>query len=177
MRQEDIYYRAGGKITHAGVECLDGGKDTEFVIDRIEFKDSEVVNGRVEQGVWLMHFKSNPYTNLPIILNSTNKRRLVKLFPECEGYLARIKNKPVRMTKELTRDPQGGGQVYGLRVSLIPAKEPVANEKKELKMEQVSIVAKKAREKGLKFEEVEIYYTASEDVLKALKTAIEGKDE
>lgn len=177
MEQENIYYRAGGKITHAGVECLDGGKDTEFVIDHIEFKDSEVVNGRVEQGVWLMYFKSNPYTSLPVILNSTNKRRLVKLFPECEGYLARIKNKAVRMTKELTRDPQGGGQVYGLRVSLIPAKEPAKSEKKELKMEQIPLVAKRATEKGLKFADIELYYEMSNEVAESLKKVIEGKNE
>lgn len=118
-RQEDIHWRTGGKITHAGVECLEGGKDTIFIIDRIEFKDEEIVNGKKEYGVWLMHFQSNPHTKLPVILNATNKKRLVKLFPECDGFIARIKGKPVRMTKELTRDPQGGGQIYGLRVSQI----------------------------------------------------------
>lgn len=120
--QEDIHWRTGGKITHAGVECLDKGKDTIFIIDRIEFKDEEIVNGKKESGVWLMHFQPNPHTKLPVILNATNKKRLVKLFPECEGFLARIKGKPVRMTKELTRDPQGGGQIYGLRVSQISVK-------------------------------------------------------
>lgn len=81
MNQEDIYYRAGGKITHAGCEILDGGKDTDFIIDHIEFKDQEKINGKTENGVWLMHFAKNPYTTLPVILNSTNKKKARQAFP------------------------------------------------------------------------------------------------
>lgn len=167
MKQEDIHYRTGGKISHAGVECLDGGRDTEFIIDRIEYKEEEMVNGRSEKGVWLMHFKPNAYTSLPVILNSTNKKRLAKLFPACEGFLARIKNAPVRMTKELTRDPNGGGQVYGLRVSMIPASikvEDAAPKKKVLPKEKVADVVKWAKEKGVGLVGIGTYYTMDEEV-------------
>ena len=99
--QENIHYRTGGKLTHCGVECLPNGADIErIVIERIEYKDSESIYGRIENGVWIAHFAPNPYTNLPFILNATNRKRLVKQFPECDGYPARLKNVAVRLTKE-----------------------------------------------------------------------------
>lgn len=174
MKQEDIYYRAGGKITHAGCEILDGGKDTTFVIDHIEFKDQETINGRTESGVWLMHFAKNPYTNLPVILNSTNKKRLVKLFPECEGYLARIKNKPVTMTKELTRDPNGGGQVYGLRVSPVPAKMPAPAEKIKCGEDLIDTVVAWAKENGKTIDELVEIYDMTDTVKNAIVDALNG---
>ena len=44
-----------------------------------------------------------------MILNQTNCRRITKLYPECEGYLARLKNIAVRLTSESCKDPNGGG--------------------------------------------------------------------
>lgn len=177
MKQEDIYWRTGGKITHAGVECLNAGKDTIFTIDHIEFKDNEMVNGRNESGVWLMHFKANPYTKLPVILNSCNKKRLVKLFPECEGFLARIKDKDVIMTKEMTRDPNGGGQTWGLRVSPIPAPKrtpapakPAA--KKVITEDKVEAVVAWAKENGKTIADIETVYEMSEIVKNAIIDAL-----
>ena len=98
------------------------GKDIErIIIARIEYKETEMINGRQESGVWLAHFAPNPYTDLPMILNATNRKRLVKQFPECGGYPARLENVAVRLTKELTRDVQDGGDTWGLRISKIPA--------------------------------------------------------
>ena len=78
--QRNIHYRVGGKLTHCGVECLPQGKDIErIIIARIEYKESEMINGRTENGVWVAHFAQNPYTSLPLILNATNRKRLVKL--------------------------------------------------------------------------------------------------
>ena len=124
--QENIHYRTGGKLTHAGVECLPDGKDIErIVIERIEYKERENIGGRVEEGVWIAHFAPNPYTNLPFALNATNRKRLVKRFPECDGYPARLHNVAVRLTKEECRDVQDGGMTWGLRISkLDPAPEP-----------------------------------------------------
>lgn len=173
MRQEDIYYRAGGKITHAGCEILDGGKDTVFVIDHIEFKDQEMVNGRTESGVWLMHLKRGNKVELPIILNSTNKKRLVKLFPECEGFLARIKNRPVVMTKELCRDPNGGGQTYGLRVSPIPAPAPA--QKPELTEDKLESAIAWAKENKKTVADMKALFTMSQMIEDALKDALNGK--
>jgi hypothetical protein len=71
--QRNIHYRVGGKLTHCGVEVLPGGKDIErIIIPRIEYKESEMINGRTENGVWVAHFAQNPYTTLPLILNADN---------------------------------------------------------------------------------------------------------
>ena len=126
MEQTDIHFRTGGNITHAGIEVLPSGKDIDYIVlESIEFKESERINGRTQEGVWIGHFAPNPYTSLPWVINSTNRRRLAKLFPECDGYLARLHNVAIRLTKEKTRDPVDGGDCWGLRVSLVPASKPI----------------------------------------------------
>ena len=128
--EQGIHYRTGGKLTHVGCECLPGGKDIEYiVIESIEYKPQERINGRTEENVWVAHFAKNPYTNLPMILNSTNRKRIAKLFPEVDGYINLLKNIPVRLTREKCRDIQDGGETYGLRISKIPAKKPAARRK------------------------------------------------
>lgn len=175
MEQTDIHFRAGGKITHCGVECLPGGRDIErIVIDHIEFKDSETINGRVENGVWIAHFAPNPYTQLPLILNVTNRKRLVKLFPECEGYPARLHGVAVRLTKEKTRDPQEGGECWGLRISRIPASpepEPKAAKKKPLTLDKVDSAVKWMKENGKTLDDVKKKYDVPQDVEDAIITA------
>ena len=140
--QRNIHYRVGGKLTHCGVEVLPGGKDIErIIIARIEYKESEMINGRTENGVWVAHFAQNPYTSLPLILNATNRKRLVKLFPDCDGYIARLENVPVRLTKEKTRDVQDGGETWGLRISKIPASpEAAAPQKKVITADKVDVI-------------------------------------
>lgn len=125
MEQQGIHYRTGGKLTHAGCEMLPNGKDIEhIIIERIEFKESENIGGRVEQGIWVAYFAPNKYTKLPMVLNSTNRKRIAKLFPQVEGCINLLRNVAVRLTKEKTRDIQDGGETYGLRISKIPAKAP-----------------------------------------------------
>lgn len=159
--QKSIHYRVGGKLTHAGVEMLPGGKDIErIIIASIEYKESEVINGRTEKGVWVAHFAPNPYTNLPLILNSTNRKRLVKLYPDCDGYLARLENVAVRLTKEETRDVQDGGTTWGLRISKIPASDApttTAQPKKEKKVitkDKVDTIINWARENGKTIDDI-----------------------
>ena len=134
MAEQGIHYRTGGKLTHAGCEMLPDGKDIEYiVIERIEFKESENIGGRTEQGVWVAHFAKNPYTKLPMVLNSTNRKRIAKLFPEVDGYINKLKNVAVRLTREKTRDPQDiGGETWGLRISRMPAKKPAAPKKDKI---------------------------------------------
>lgn len=139
--QRNIHYRKGGKLTHAGVECLPDGKDIErIIIARIEYKESEMINGRTETGVWVAHFAQNPYTSLPMILNATNRKRLVKQFPECDGYPARLENVPVRLTREKTRDVQDGGETWGLRISKLPASPEQAPQKKVITDDKVQVI-------------------------------------
>lgn len=133
MKEQGIHYRTGGRLTHAGCEMLPSGKDIEYiVIERIEFKDSENVGGRTEQNVWVAHFAKNEYTKLPMVLNATNRKRIAKLFPDVEGCINLLKNIPVRLTREKTRDVQDGGETWGLRISRIPAKKPTAPKKETL---------------------------------------------
>ena len=119
MEQEQgIHYRTGGKLTHCGCECLPGGRDIQYiVIERIEYKETEEIGGRRENNIWIAHFAPNPYTKLPMVLNATNRKRIAKLYPDCNGYINLLKNIPVRLTKEKCRDAQDGGDTWGLRIS------------------------------------------------------------
>ncbi len=173
--QENIHYRTGGRLTHCGVECLPNGADIErIVIERIEHKDKESINGRVEEGGWIAHFAPNPYTALPFILNATNRKRLVKQFPECDGYPARLKNVAVRLTKEKCRDVQDGGETWGLRISKIPAAE---ERKKEITEDKIDAVVKWAREKGKTLADIEETYIMSDAVRIALSEQLDDLPE
>ena len=179
MNQTDIHFRTGGNITHAGIEVLPSGKDIEYIVlESIEFKERERINGRNQDGVWIGHFAPNPYTSLPWVINSTNRRRLAKLFPECEGYLARLRNVAIRLTKEKTRDPQDGGECWGLRVSLIPAKKTDAPAKKVIQESQISAVVDWARKNGLNIDNIaEKYDFASNDVRQTIIDNLEDLSE
>lgn len=179
MNQTDIHFRTGGNITHAGIEVLPSGKDIEYIVlESIEFKERERINGRNQDGVWIGHFAPNPYTSLPWVINSTNRRRLAKLFPECEGYLARLRNVAIRLTKEKTRDPQDGGECWGLRVSLIPAKKTDAPAKKVIQESQISAVVDWARKNGLNIDNIaEKYDFASNDVRQTIIDNLEDLPE
>ena len=168
--QESIHYRVGGRLTHAGVEMLPEGKDIpRIIIERIEYKESEMINGRSEFGVWVAHFAPNPYTSLPLILNATNRKRIIKQFPECEGYPARLKNIPVRMTKEKTRDVQDGGETWGLRISKTPAAEeaaPKAQQKKVITEDKIGIVVEWAKKENLTLSQISAAYDFESDAVK-----------
>lgn len=124
------HYRTGGKLTHCGCEVLVGGRDIEYiVISEIKFKQEEEVGGRTEKGVWVAYFAPNPFTNLPMILNSTNRKRLFKL--SGNEHIDELKNFPVRLTKEKCKDATDGGETVGLRISKMPAKAPVVAPKKK----------------------------------------------
>ena len=175
--QENIHYRVGGKLSHCGVECLPQGQDIpRIIIERIEYKDKESINGRIEEGVWVAHFAQNPYTSLPFILNATNRKRLIKQFPECDGYPARLKNVAVRLTKERCRDVQDGGETWGLRISKLPA--AAAEQKKVIQDAQVQTIIDWARKNGLSIEKVaEKYDFASDDVRKAIVVGLSANDD
>ena len=164
----------GGKLTHCGVEVLPGGKDIErIIIARIEYKESEMINGRTENGVWVAHFAPNPYTDLPLILNATNRKRLVKMYPDCDGYIARLENVPVRLTKERTRDVQDGGETWGLRISKMPPAEAAKAEQKQrkvIKEENIDAIVEWARKKGYTVDKVAETYDFENDMVKQAVT-------
>lgn len=180
--QRNIHYRKGGKLTHCGVECLPEGKDIErIIIARIEYKESEMINGRTENGVWIAHFAPNPYTSLPMLLNATNRKRLVKQFPECDGYPARLENIAVRLTKERTRDVQDGGETWGLRISKLPAspeQSPAPAQRKVIQENQVQTIVDWARKNGKTIDDVAALYDfASETVKNAIADALDDLPE
>lgn len=123
QNQESIHYRAASKATHSGVEVLRGEREIpRIIIERIEYVEDITINGRTEKCAFVAHFQpGNGFAELPMIINQTNARRLTKLYPECQGYLARLKNVAVRLTSEPCKDPNGGGQTVGLRFSQLPA--------------------------------------------------------
>lgn len=165
--QRNIHYRVGGKLTHCGVEVLPGGKDLErIIIARIEYKESEMINGRKENGVWVAHFAPNPYTELPMILNATNRKRLVKLYPDCDGYLARLENVPVRLTKEKTRDVQDGGETWGLRISKLPPADAPKVSKKVITEDKVPVIVDWARKEGLSIDGIQQKYDFGSDAIR-----------
>ena len=180
--QRNIHYRVGGRLTHCGVEVLPGGKDVErIIIARIEYKESEMINGRREEGVWVAHFAPNPYTNLPFILNATNRKRLVKMYPDCDGYIARLENVPVRLTKEKTRDVQDGGETWGLRISKMPPApetkaalaEKAAPTKKVIQEDQVKVIIDWALQKNMTIDQVaKVYDFASDGVRNAVAAGL-----
>jgi len=137
-----------------------------------------MINGRKENGVWVAHFAPNPYTDLPLILNATNRKRIVKLFPDCEGYIARLENIPVRLTKERTRDVNDGGECWGLRISKLPAAEASSQQqtpaqKKVVSEDKVDTVVAWAKKKGFGFDKVaEMYDFESDTVRDAIADAL-----
>ena len=123
MEEKGIHYRTGGKLSHSGCEILPEGRDIEYiVIERIEFKEKEVIGGREETSVWIAHFAPNPYTKIPMVLNATNRKRIAKQFNN--EHINLLKNIPVRLTREKCRDAQDGGETYGLRISKMKATIP-----------------------------------------------------
>lgn len=173
--QESIHYRVGGKLTHAGVEMLPEGNDIpRIVIERIEYKESEMINGRSEFGVWVAHFAQNPYTTLPLILNATNRKRLIKQFPECDGYPARLKNVAVRLTKERCRDVNDGGETWGLRISKTPADPAPAApaaatapaKKKVITEDKIQVIIDWAKGQNFSIDQVAAKYDFESDMVR-----------
>lgn len=178
-----------GKITHAGCECLPGPRFEieRIVISRIDFKESIQVNGQKKENVFEAVFAPNPYTNLPFLLNSTNAKRIAKMFWDtpvqdgtpCEGRINLLENIPVRLCRELTRDPSDGGQVYGLRISKLPAaaeapaSAPAAPQKKVVPEDKVQAVIDWAKKENKTFADVaKVCDFASEDVRAAIAKAL-----
>lgn len=189
--QENIHYRATSKATHSGVEVLKGHREIpRIIIDHIEYVENIQINGRTEKCAFVAHFQSgNGFAELPMIINQTNARRLTKLYPECEGYLARLHNIAVRLTSEACKDPNGGGQTVGLRISQIPAASEqemqkwlaengytknasVAQAKKTITAEQVDTIVKWAKDSKKTIEDIQKFYDMSDDVKAKIVAAL-----
>lgn len=181
QNQENIHYRAASKATHSGVEVLKGHKEVpRIIIERVEYVENISINGRTEKCAFVAYFQpNNGFAELPMIINQTNARRLTKLYPDCQGYLARLKNVAVRLTSEPCKDPNGGGQTVGLRISQIPAASEqemqqwlVDNgyaqpaQKKVITEDKVQVIVDWAKKNGMGIEQVAAQYDFESDTVR-----------
>lgn len=112
-----IHYTAGGTPSHAGVFILPEGKNIDVIIDHIEWREKEKINGK-ESSKFIAIFKKNPYTDLAMVLNKENKQRILKLANKGSWEILDVKNLPVTLTWEPTQVGDG------LRISKIPPVVP-----------------------------------------------------
>lgn len=126
------HYRYSGKLSHVGCECLPNGRDIVVTIERISFVDNEVINGE-KQASWVCYFKPNNYFKLPMVLNSTNRKRLAKLAGT--PYLETVVGLTVTLTQEMDK-AIGGGKDLALRISNIkpPQVTSAVTERKPLSL-------------------------------------------
>lgn len=195
QNQEMIHYRAASKATHSGVEVLKGESEIpRIIIERIEYVENININGRTEKCAFVAHFQpGNGFAELPMIINQTNARRLTKLYPDCQGYLARLKNVAVRLTSEPCKDPNGGGQTIGLRISMIPAaseqemakwlqqhgyaQDPAPAKRKTVTEDKIQTVIDWAKKNGFTIEQVaETLDFANETVKNAIADALSAPE-
>lgn len=171
------YYRKTGIHDFCGCEILLPPKYEieRIVIDHIVFHDEIKINGQKKQNAFVAYFAPNPYTTLPFCLNSGNAKRLAKKTwsivvedgLECQGRIDLLHNIPVRLCRELTRDPSDGGQVYGLRISqLDPAPESAPAKKKVITDDKIQAVVDWAKKGGLSLEQVADKYDFESDMVR-----------
>ena len=173
------YYRKTGIHDFCGCEILPPPKYEieRIVIDHIVFHNEIKINGQKKQNAFVAYFAPNPYTTLPFCLNSGNAKRLAKKTwsivvedgLECQGRIDLLHNIPVRLCRELTRDPSDGGQVYGLRISqLDPAPEaaPQPAQKKAIQEDQIQKIVDWAKKNGLNIDQIAEKYDFASDAVK-----------
>ena len=112
-----MHYTAGGNPSHAGVFILPDGKNIDVIIDHIEWREKEKINGK-ESSKFIAIFKKNQYTDLPMVLNKENKQRILKLANKGSWEILDVKNLPVTLTWEPTKIGDG------LYISKIPPVVP-----------------------------------------------------
>lgn len=197
--EEGVYYKRGSKSDFAAVDMLPGGADIpRIVIEKITFHEDITINGRKDKEIFTAKFAQNPWCNKEMVLNSTNKSRIAKLYwntpvedgTPCEGRINLLKNIAVRLTKEEARDVQMGGTTYGLRVSKIPpaseqemakwmvdhgyAAAPAPASKKVIQEDQVQKIVDWAKQNKLSVDQVaEKYDFASDTVKQAIIDALD----
>lgn len=182
------YYRKTGIHDFCGCEILPPPKYEieRIVIDHIVFHNEIKINGQKKQNAFVAYFAPNPYTTLPFCLNSGNAKRLAKKTwsivvedgLECQGRIDLLHNIPVRLCRELTRDPADGGQVYGLRISLLdPAPAPAPAKKKVVTDDKIDATIAWAKKNGFTIEQVaETLDFANETVKNAIADALSAPE-
>jgi len=194
--QLGTYYRKAGNHDYCGCEILPPPKYEieRIVIDHVSFFDEIRINGQKKQNTFVAYFAQNPYTNLPFCLNSGNSKRLAKRTwsvivedgLECQGRIDLLHNIPVRLCRELTRDPSDGGQVYGLRISQLdpapaapaaPAAPTATAKKKVITEDKIQVIIDWAKKENLGIDQIAAKYDfASDTVRDAIADALNIND-
>ena len=107
------HWRTGSQSDYVGVEILPNGQSIIATISHIVWDENAKVQGSKKPS-WIAYFKETNLVPKPMLLNSTNRKRLTKLAQT--DYPETIRDFRVILCKELTRDPSDGGKVYGLRI-------------------------------------------------------------
>lgn len=107
------HWRTGSQSDYVGVEILPNGQSIIATISHIVWDENAKVQGNKKPS-WIAYFKETNLVPKPMLLNSTNRKRLTKLAQT--DYPETIHDFRVILCKELTRDPSDGGNVYGLRI-------------------------------------------------------------
>ena len=186
--QLGTYYRKAGNHDYCGCEILPPPKYEieRIVIDHVSFFDEIRINGQKKQNTFVAYFAPNPYTNLPFCLNSGNSKRLAKRTwsiivedgLECQGRIDLLHNIPVRLCRELTRDPSDGGQIYGLRISqLDPAPEAAPAAKKVITEDKIQVTVDWAKKNGKTLDDIASMYDFESDAVRdAVADALSDND-
>lgn len=188
--QLGTYYRKAGNHDYCGCEILPPPKYEieRIIIDHVAFFDEIRINGQKKQNTFVAYFAPNPYTNLPFCLNSGNSKRLAKQTwsvivedgLECQGRIDLLHNIPVRLCRELTRDPSDGGQVYGLRISQLgpaPEQSPQPAKRKEVTEDKIQVVVEWAKKNGKTIADIETMYDMSQTVRDAIVDALSAEED
>lgn len=165
---QGTYYRHTGVHDYCGCEILPPPtyEIERIIIERVDFYREIRINGQNKQNAFIVTFAPNPYTSLKMCLNSGNAKRLAKQTWDvvledgttCQGRIDLVKNFPVRLCRELTRDPSDGGQVYGLRISKFPAAALAEPTKKVITEDKVGVIVEWALKNGLDMAAIKAKY-------------------
>lgn len=183
--EQGIYYKRGSKSDFAGVEILgDAMVLPRVIIEEIAFHETLKVQGKTERERWTCKLQG---IEKPMLLNSTNKKRLAKRFWDtpvadgtpCHGRLNLLTGLglAIRLDSEPCRDPSDGEMTIGLRVSKYdPDPAPAAPspaKKKVVTKDKIEATVKWAKEHGFGIEQIkERFDIASQEVEDAIIDAL-----
>jgi len=154
------------------------------IIEEIAFHETLKVQGKTERERWTCKLQG---IEKPMLLNSTNKKRLAKRFWDtpvadgtpCHGRLNLLTGLglAIRLDSEPCRDPSDGEMTIGLRVSKYdPDPAPAAPspaKKKVVTEDKIEATVKWAKEHGFGIEQIkERFDIASQEVEDAIIDAL-----
>lgn len=162
------HWRTGCKSEYVGVEILPNGNPIIATISHIVWDENAIVQGSKKPS-WIAYFKES-YITKPMILNSVNRKRIIKIANT--DYPETIKDLRVVLTQELTRDPNDGGKIYGLRIG---RDAPAGKDRIVIGTDKfnAAIVALKNGQCDLNY--ITDKYEVSEEAMKLFKEALNKK--